>query len=482
MKSFSEIDITKTPRDRIIENFISQTGLPQDTVERLYESNRIETILKGLNEDMSPDLVDMLNRNMSHSTRSRLRNPSTYSEKRREIKRDPASNLSSIFNGISINKDANTVKYKHAGNYLVGSDPLIGVEYDRALAEPNKSFGDYAIIIAGILQDFEISEATKMISKLLYGVKDVVKFIKLICYICFLKNKEKFTEANPALAEEFYPEIFNSLNNVSESCSKLYRVNNIDDGSKVPSQLNFAAAMTDDIGLYSTLKDVLSRNNKSWGSNYHLDNVYDSIWSYLDSEIEYLVNKNNVTEINDSFHQQFIIDLIFHKINPMYRQVDVLKALVPDIQTLVFDLIVLVTEFCKTHQTELSYLNRDIWDEYTMSTTNILKSIFSSRLNSKLLAKEEVRKACCTAELEGPKLEENFLNSSDFNIPYNVIGNARLKTENMIDCIYTVKSCQNEFNLHIRKLLNVWITKAIEIISRGDRIITERNRINKYKG
>jgi hypothetical protein len=168
-------------------------------------------------------------------------------------------------------------------------------------------------------------------------------------------------------------------------------------------------------------------------------------------------------------------------------------------------MIILTTEYVRSHKQELSYLNRDTWDDYFDATTLVIKSIYSSRLSSKVLdvtyIKEHERiqpgnhkdhvygapvRDANSAEQHRVKDNvaegafENFMFDGMFRLKQDYY-NFGLKIENMIDCIYIVKSSQNEFNLKIRKLLNNWITKAFEILTKGERIILERNRISSRK-
>jgi hypothetical protein len=524
MKVFSQID-NKTSRDKVVKDFISLTGLPLDVVNKLYESNQIDSILENLNEDY--ELPETQFSEFQRRVRQDLNRKSNYKEpvnlhvndyntgKDPIFKSDTGvfSNIGSAIHNTIIKDDPDAVYRVNPHN------PAIRANVEKILEIPNdkKTFADWSMLIASTIEDVPNSKWTEGIMKILSDVKDGVLFLKLLAYTCFLKNKDAFIEGNPAVAGEFYPEIYTDLDklqqyqsnvrssdrsnyggemyeskkqkskdeNLNEN-SKLYtyntsRIDTVNDNSqpwKTPIQA--------DIHLYTGLRDLLSRNNGVWGNNYHLDNVYNSIWQYLDGEIEELTNKNNVVEINDEFHEKFLIDLIYHQINPMYKSHDILKTLIPDIQTLVFDLIILTTEFIKQHQTELSYLDQDIWDEYFESTTNIIQSIYSSRLSSKLLDVSQAynKKKYPNTYIDEYKtrnLRENFMFGPEFNIRLTPMYNHQLKIHNIIDCIYIVKSCQNEFNLKIRKLLNVWITKAFEITTRGEKIILSHNNISKYK-
>jgi hypothetical protein len=503
MRLFSQIDTSTTSRDETIRSFISETGLPEDTVNRLYESGQIPNILKSLNEAspfMDEDMANMFRNGNFNGGGNGFngmggKKKDWYTEKDQEtgkpkyIKDNTVmGNLGTIVHGISL-KDPNDPRVVRSP---LPSNMRANVDYTLSKKPEEYGFGDYALIAAAVVEDFPVSQWTDKLAKIMSVITDAATFFKMVMYICFLKNKDKFIELNPSIAKEFYPEIMDDISDVANrygtnmnESSKLYNtgsvINTVNDNSQP-----WKTSIKEDIHLYGTLKELLAKNNHSWGNNYHLDNVYDAIWNYLDNEIEALTNQNNVVEINDEFHEKFVIDLIFHSINPMYKNVSVLKTLIPDIQTLVFDMILLTTEFVKQHQTELSYLNQDIWDEYFASTTNMIQNIYSSRLRSKLIDVKQREENAKKLERDGAYeksrfLQENFMFTDEFTITAVPMYNHQLKIENIIDCIYIVKSCQNEFNLKIRKILNIWITKAFEIVTRGEKIILEHNRISRYK-
>lgn len=95
------------------------------------------------------------------------------------------------------------------------------------------------------------------------------------------------------------------------------------------------------------MKTIL-QNNGRWGNNYHLDNVYKTIVEFLDSEIQQIVNDDNLVTIDDNFQIDLIKQMLNHEqLNPMYRNIDVLRTLVPDIQTLVFDCMLVLKTLAK---------------------------------------------------------------------------------------------------------------------------------------
>lgn len=309
----------------------------------------------------------------------------------------------------------------------------------------------------------------------LVTINDTSKLFNIVSMILRkLDVNDNFKNVIVEISKEF------EMSDLLES-EKVSYVGNIMDGSEIDNTLS----------LYNGLKEVLGKNNKRWGNNYHLDNVYQSIWNYLNSEIEYLVNKNNVQTTTDTFHEELIQTLFVSNLNPMYKNIDILRTMIPDIQTLVFDMIMITTKFVQENQMALSYLSIDKWNEYLDATAKIYQKLSSSRFSSKVLITKEILNAQKEAnETSGYILPEypkskpldpaNIL----FDLPfdYGKFGYYRpLKFGSVIDAIYIVKSCSTEFNLGIRPVLREWVTKAFEIMSRGEKIIIEMKKINNNK-
>ncbi|MCK9415661.1 hypothetical protein M0Q97_03260 [Candidatus Dojkabacteria bacterium] len=309
----------------------------------------------------------------------------------------------------------------------------------------------------------------------LITINDTSKLFNIISTILKkLDVNDNFKNIILEISKEF------EMSDLLES-EKVSYIGNIMDGSEIDNTLSF----------YNGLKEVLGKNNKRWGNNYHLDNVYQSIWNYLNSEIEYLVNKNNVQITTDTFHEELIQTLFVSNLNPMYKSVDILRTMIPDIQALVFDMIMITTKFVIDNQIALSYLSVDKWNEYLDATYKIYGKISSSRFNSKVLIPKEILNAQKEVdESEGyisPKYPASKpLDSANilFDLPfdYGKFGYFRpLKFSSVIDAIYIVKSCSTEFNIGIRPFLREWVTKAFEILSRGEKIIIELKKINNNK-
>jgi hypothetical protein len=218
--------------------------------------------------------------------------------------------------------------------------------------------------------------------------------------------------------------------------------------------------------LYSSLANVLSKNNKRWGSNYHLDNAYATIKQYMEQEAESMSLKSNTYSVDDEFHLKLLRKVMRGSgIETMYRHHDVLKTLIPDIQTLVFDCAVLIRTYIDSKKDIMSFMNREVYNEYIDTYEKLVGKLHSSRAASKVCYQDT-----------------DMMPVVDFNKVECYIDNVDVRSMN--DLIHIMKSCDQAFNTNIaiRKLLNLHVTKAKEVISGAEKTLLEMKKVNKYKG
>lgn len=222
--------------------------------------------------------------------------------------------------------------------------------------------------------------------------------------------------------------------------------------------LNDGCEVQEDIQFYTDLKTILARNNKRWGHNYHLDNVYAAICNYLDYEIDYLVNKDNITTVNSNYEDTLIRQLITGELNVMYRDINILRPLIADIQTLNFDLLCLIMCFVKQNAHLNKYISRKTFDEFLAAFKALYGKLSSSRKTSLVLAPDSG-----LGILDGVYIDTN---------KYDLYLQP-LKVQSVVDMLYIMKSCSVDFNLTIRPYMRNFITKAFEVVAKLDHVIAE---------
>lgn len=358
-------------------------------------------------------------------------------------------------------------------------DSSIDNKFKSMLNVGLSTFTDSLNVLMDILKDSSKETINGLVMKLLEATSEnnTVSFFKIIMYLLFMKDQTNFVRIakDMNIDSKIAGFLEDKTTNLFESMGM-----NPDLEGKVPTilGLNDGCQIEDDIRFYGDLKNLLGRNNKRWGNNYHLDNVYSAICKYLDTEIDYLVNKNNITTVDANYADTLIRQLITGEINVMYREVNTLRPLISDLQTLNFDLMCLVMSFVKQHAELCRYISRKSFDEFLEAFTLLYGQISSSRKTSLVLVpytKPGVEP--CIEQTKRIEILENvYIDTNKYDIYLQP-----LKVVSVVDMLYIMKSCSFDFNLSLRPYFRNFITKSFEVIGKLEHIMLEAQKINKNK-
>lgn len=312
---------------------------------------------------------------------------------------------------------------------------------------------------------------------------DEYNFYKVILYVLFLKDQVNFNKLAACIeTTTTLNEGFDVVKKVSLFESVGINPEYVKEG-RVPLivGVNDGCEIKDDIRFYSGLKELLSRNNKRWGASYHIDNAYEAIWNYLNQEIEELTNKDNITTVDQNFEETILKELFTGELNVMYRDINVLRPLIVDIQTLVFDMMCLVMGYVKQNHQFCKYLNRKSFDEFIQASEALYSQISSSKKTSLLITNEEnYSKNMIPDGKNMPGYLEVWnrvwIDYSKFDIYTQPI-----KTVAAVDALYIIKSCSVDFNIKIRKYINHFLTKAFDVVGRLEHVIVEAAKVSGRK-
>lgn len=257
--------------------------------------------------------------------------------------------------------------------------------------------------------------------------------------------------------------------------------------------------LTEKVRLFESLKDVLHKNVSKFGVSYHIENVYQEIWNYLNNEIDQLVAAKSIVSKSQDFKAELINQMLNDTINPMYREAQFIKANVPDIQGLVFDMMVFVWKWSQIQDKRVfSMISQNLWKDYVKSTTNLYSAISSSRETSELL----IPIYQCNREdnmgdkdtyvgysqvgkwqnEDDGKINDVVGDLSNVKATYSArFSNYNLQIQTVVDAIYIIKSVSTEFNLGLRPYLKDYVTKSLNLIGRAERVIYELQKVNKFK-
>lgn len=237
------------------------------------------------------------------------------------------------------------------------------------------------------------------------------------------------------------------------------------------SSLNENENIGGTVELYNTLKDVLAKNNKRFGVSYHIENVYTEIWNYLNNEIERLTTQKNINSVSEDFKRLLVDSLVRNSVNPMYKQADYIKRACPDIQGLVFDMMMFFDCWVKAQDMRVfTMIDSKIYKGYIQARDNLFMAISSSAKNSVVVVSDSD---------EFRDWEENTFEPN----PYiaQAFRQNTVEMLNVADSLVVIKAVQNEFNLNIRPLIDAFFTKASNLLGRAEHIIYELRKISMYK-
>jgi hypothetical protein len=427
MKDFSKLNNSQTGKDRLINQMVSSTGLSKEKVEQLYQS--FDMTAQG-------DLTKINESFVSFVTQDSI----------------SKSNFENFQNTI--------------------------FELATKLSKPQMTLNERAQITDSMIA--AINDLTGL-------TPDTPALLEIVCYVLLLKNK-KFEKVSKEIQFGLKTKDLFESEKVDFSKINVIKENNIED-----NKIN----ANEDKRLYESLKVILAKNNNRWGYNYHLDNAYKTIVDYLDTEIQNIVSMDNIHTMENTFEMELIQQMIStEQLNPMYRQVDVLRKLIPDIQTLTFDLMLLVHNYISSNSFLIQFVARTTYLEY-IDTTKILYSAISSSLEtSKIAAKKQRIIQNVPEDIQGtsndpiPGTYTSACNGSgysqifdNFSIDLRKVDLSaypvQLKTA--VDCIHIIKSCENEFNLRLRKIINLYVTKSLNLLASTEHILLEQRKSNKFK-
>jgi hypothetical protein len=306
---------------------------------------------------------------------------------------------------------------------------------------------------------------------------DTPTLIEIICYVLLLNDRDKcFEKVATKIGFGLNTKQLFENEKIDFSKIKVLKTN-----TKESNIINAKEHQR----LFESIREILAKNNKSWGYNYHLDNAYTAIVDYIDKESIELTNIDNIYTVEENFEMDLINQIVTqNQLNPMYRSIDVLRKLIPDIQTLVFDCMLLIHNHISNNQYSLQFVNRNSFNDYLAATKTLFSAISSSTLSSKIaINKENLNKDDSNYQLpnfagtEYSQIFDNFIiDTTKVDIyTYPIIINSA------VDMLHIIKSCETEFNLRLRKVINNYFTKTINLLASTEKILIEQRKTNKFK-
>ena len=263
-----------------------------------------------------------------------------------------------------------------------------------------------------------------------------------------------------------------------------FDIQNLNESEKF-NQINFDDNIDDTKELFESLKDLLARQNRRWGNAYRLTNTYNGIKYYLESELQRLMLMNDIVTTDSNIHMNIIRNFVNDENNPIFKDFSSIKTLCSDVQTLDFDLILLLHHFVICHTEELNFIARGTVNDYQKAVGALITNISSSMYKSKILT-DEIKNNLDNIFTDKEKSVYNnnspliytLTNNIDFSKlnEINIQSNISIKAAH--DMCWLLNSTSIEFNLRLRPMIKNYVTKTLELVKRVDEASF---KLNKFK-
>jgi len=220
----------------------------------------------------------------------------------------------------------------------------------------------------------------------------------------------------------------------------------------------------EDIRFYGSLKAMLHDRFKDAAMmSMPIRDTYQKIMNYVQAEINEIEAAKQIREVDEQMYSRMINDIITTpQLDGRYLSPDYMKTITSDVQTLLFDMTVIVNSYIdQSFRRYGDYIDPNKIYEYRKALKVLVTMIASSSKSSYL-----VNTGCCKCcENSGEVTFDVTLSNSTSLVSYS-LQDLRERNFNRLatDCVSIMKSLQSEFVLNIRKAINMFATKAYEMI------------------
>lgn len=337
----------------------------------------------------------------------------------------------------------------------------------------------------------DLTEALKTIFSEVDGDKKnllVERFIVLLNDVSNPNNKEHLDSVNLIslirdIVISVKPEAANELSNVL-SISNLTE-NDFKSLNESFQYMNNVSVEDNHIAkLFESMKDVLYKNNRRWGNNNVLDNSYTALMDYISSSIEDIQLNSEIYHIDKVNHLELINQFLSGDVNPLYRNFSSAKTQIRDVQTTVFDMMLIVARYIYGRQDDLQYISRNTTNKFQKDFNGIVPMFYSSFKESKILNDTFVRELFInnrTVSDLGTLSDGDLATQLAKNVDTNKLNylNSNLDSVSLrgvIEMVNFIDSSSFDFNLKIRPYLRNFVNSSRELLSK-----VEKARIMKSK-
>lgn len=229
------------------------------------------------------------------------------------------------------------------------------------------------------------------------------------------------------------------------------------------SNFNFDNTQVD----YGSLKLILSKNNKRWGLSNDTRSAYEQITAFIDDKIE--KSTNVLVDYDANFNKELIKEFASGIISPLNQSYSTNKHMVPNIQALVFDMLIIVHGYIQNHSQNMDMISNKKTVLYNETSNELIKLLYSSLFESAIINKHYIEDVI-NDNVSLDDSEQPFVSIIDNLSMLNNKVRGNLTLQSIVPILFYMKSASFDFNLKIRPLLKVYINNTLEIVRQLDKI------------
>ena len=218
---------------------------------------------------------------------------------------------------------------------------------------------------------------------------------------------------------------------------------------------------------YRGLTSILSHNNPRWRINAQVRGSYEQIMNYLNQKFEDIQNAD-IVELDKNHDKTILYEYITGTVSPVNMNYSINKEMLADIQSLVFDMILLNNLFINQNQEKLQYINSRKVLKYQNISNLIIEEMYSSIVNSKILNKLFIQDLINGKFDNSGGYEENITTID--RLTEAIVLDRRmenyLQIPNMIAMLNFIHSATIDFNLKLRNILREYVNVTNSILTK----------------
>lgn len=223
---------------------------------------------------------------------------------------------------------------------------------------------------------------------------------------------------------------------------------------------DIARTPSDDIRLYVGLRDVLVKNNMldSNDNNVEIRSTFKNIIKYLDNEIQYLSNKENVQVVDATNLELIVRELIENRLSPQHKDIKVMREIIDNVQLLVFECVQIVAMYMAQNKEIAKYVSVEKINKFADSYNAVLEQLWSVREQSIVQKMYELNNVI--NDEAGSKSLSDVAGVVKFS---NVI---EINYQSVQDACFLIKNSMTDFSMKSRQQLNDFITNSLSFAER----------------